>query len=62
MGDGHAVNEQQASGKLGSPAFCAGKAAVPATNEPLWRRSGRALSWRLSSAFQGTWVAKKVEV
>ena len=31
-------------------------------NEPLWHRSGRALSWWLSSVFQGLWVAKKLEV
>ena len=31
VGDGHAVGEQWAVGKLRSAAFCMGKAAVPAT-------------------------------
>ena len=51
--------EQASSGHL--PSLQGGLQYKPC-NEPLWHRSGRALSWWLSSVFQGLWVAKKLEV
>ena len=42
VGDGHAVGERRAVGKLGSPAFCMGKAGVPATR---WASVAQVRSW-----------------